>query len=79
MDGTKNLRERLNDDRRRRFGTEGRSLALVCECGDPACGRTVVLSCEEYDARRPGVILHADHTSALPPDPSLGGESQLSA
>lgn len=54
-------RQRLNADRRRRFGTDGRTLALLCECGDPDCGRAVLLTAEEYDRRRPGPILHPEH------------------
>lgn len=56
----------MNADRRRRFGQTGRDLALVCECGDPDCHRTVLLSTEDYDARRPGLILHPEHTSLEP-------------
>lgn len=55
------LRETLNADRRRRFGERNRMLALVCECGDRRCARTVVLSVEEYDAKRPDLILHPEH------------------
>ena len=51
----------LNDDRRRRFGATGRTLALLCECGEMDCYRTVLLSTAEYDAARPGPILHPDH------------------
>ena len=54
-------RPHMNDDRRRRFGTGGRVLALVCECGDPSCRRTVLLTAEEYDAVRPGPVLHPEH------------------
>jgi hypothetical protein len=51
----------LNDDRRRRFGTPERMLALLCECADPTCHRTVLVSAEDYDRLRPGPILHPDH------------------
>ena len=51
----------INADRRRRFGTEGRMLALLCECGDPECRRTVLLTGEQYDAVRPGPVLHPEH------------------
>ena len=62
------LRQELNEDRRRRFGESGRSLALVCECGDLLCSRTVVLSVAEYDALRPGPVLHEIHRrSGRPP------------
>jgi len=58
------LRRKLNDDRRRRFGALNRPLALVCECGDPECCRTILLTPDEYDALRPGAVLHARHTAA---------------
>jgi hypothetical protein len=51
----------MNADRRRRFGADGRTMALLCECGDGDCHRTVVLTADEYDARRPGPILHPEH------------------
>ena len=56
---------RLNDDRRRRFGMSGRPLALICECGDPDCLRTVLLSPADYDALRPAAVLHPEHVSTL--------------
>jgi hypothetical protein len=55
------LLRRLNEDRRRRFGQAERRLALVCECGEADCRRTVVVSVEDYDALRPGLILHPAH------------------
>jgi len=55
------LREVLNADRRRRFGASGRLLALVCECGDASCRRTILMTPAEYDAQQPGLILHAAH------------------
>lgn len=61
------LRTRLNDDRRRRFGQQARTLALLCECSDPDCRRTVLLTREEYDALRPGPLLHPEHRDAAPP------------
>lgn len=63
------LRLRMNADRRCRFGQSGRDLALVCECGDPDCHRTVLLSPQDYDARRPGLILHPEHASFVPERP----------
>jgi hypothetical protein len=56
------VRLELNADRRRRFGTPGRTLALLCECGDASCHRTLLLTAEEYDARRPGPVIHPAHT-----------------
>lgn len=64
MEAHEDLRPQLNADRRRRFGETGRMLALLCECGNADCHRTVVLSAEDYDARRPGPILHPDHADA---------------
>ena len=58
------LLRRLNDDRRERFGQRHPMLALICECGDADCRQTVLLSAEEYDARRPGLILHPAHNPA---------------
>jgi hypothetical protein len=55
------LRRALNEDRRSRFGEPGRLISFVCECGDPTCRRTVVLTPEEYDAQGPGRLLHAEH------------------
>ncbi len=62
----KNPRE-INDHRRRVFGARdaSRVIAFVCECGEPDCGRSVLLTAAEYGARVDGVILHADHA----PDP----------
>jgi len=45
-------RKELNADRRRVFGHAERSIAFVCECGDSACARTIVLTPSEYDAHR---------------------------
>jgi hypothetical protein len=56
-------RRMLNDDRRRRFGEPGRTLALLCECGDDSCQETVLLTVEEFDARRPGPLVHPVHAS----------------
>ena len=61
MEAHEDRRSQLNADRRRRFGETGRMLALLCECVDTNCHKTVVLSADEYDAARPGPILHPDH------------------
>ena len=58
-------RVQLNADRRRRFGEPGRTLALVCECGDPDCRLTVLLTVERYDLIRPGEIVHPEHRVPL--------------
>jgi hypothetical protein len=55
----------LNADRRRRFGETGRTIALVCECGDASCRRTVLLTPKEYDAVRPGPVLYPGHTAVV--------------
>ena len=57
------LRQVMNADRRQRFGGSGRPLALFCECGDPICHRTIVISPADYDGQR-GPILHSDHRPA---------------
>jgi hypothetical protein len=38
-------------------------MALLCEWGDPTCQETVLLSVDEYEARRPDLILHPSHAS----------------
>jgi hypothetical protein len=63
------LRSQMNADRRRRFGEAGRALALLCECGDADCRRTVLLTVAEYDEARPGPILHPDHRPGAEPKP----------
>jgi hypothetical protein len=57
------LRRAMNADRCRLFGETGRQLALICECGDPSCHKTVVLSAEEYDSM--ATIIHPDHGQPL--------------
>ena len=52
----------MNEHRRRLFGHAGRPLALLCECDDPECRETIMLEVDEYDAARPGPILHPGHT-----------------
>jgi hypothetical protein len=44
-------------------------IEFICECGDPTCRRTVVLTLDEYEQRRPDPILHPDH-EPLPPSSS---------
>lgn len=55
-------RHTINDDRRAQFGTPGRLIAFVCECGDPECHEAVILTAGEYDARQPRPILRPGHT-----------------
>ena len=66
------LRPRLNADRRRHFGQPGRMLALVCECADPECHNTVLISAEDYDSIRPALVLYPGHEAArvVPPSTS---------
>ena len=61
MDHPNEIRPMMNADRRRQFGQPGRMLALVCECVDPDCRNTVLISTEDYDAIRPGPVLDPDH------------------
>ena len=35
-------------------------LEFFCECGDPTCRRTVVLTLEEYEQQRPDPVVHAE-------------------
>ncbi len=68
-------RRRINDDRQRLFGRGDRArlIAFVCECGDPDCHRTVLLSVSEYDARRPAPILAGGHAPADEAEPLSAG------
>ena len=55
-------RRAANDFRARVFGTgAGRVIAFICECGRSTCHQTVVLDLDEYEQRRPGLILHGSH------------------
>jgi hypothetical protein len=55
-------RRNLNESRRRLFGADReRMIAFVCECGDPDCRRSVLLTPEQYEERRGGPIVHAEH------------------
>ena len=54
-------RKAMNEHRRRLFGDAGRPLALLCECDDPDCRETILLTVEEYDSLRPRPILHPTH------------------
>ncbi len=52
---------RVNEGRLRSFRDKGRQIAFICECGRRDCNRTVLLTPEQYEARRPGLILHEIH------------------
>ena len=54
-------RRALNDDRRRAFGGSSRAIAFICECGDADCRTSVVLTHEQYDEARPGLIVAPRH------------------
>jgi hypothetical protein len=57
------------DQQQRRTVNEGRRslfahlpvVGFVCECPLESCYDTVPLSADDYDARRPGLIIAADH------------------
>jgi hypothetical protein len=55
------LRRALNDDRRKQVGDSGGLLAPVCECGDPLCHRTIVMTPHEYDTYADRPIVHPSH------------------
>ena len=57
-------RLRMNEDRFRIFQDVNREIAFICECPDPECHRTVVLTPAEYASRRPELILDPAHLSA---------------
>ncbi|HSL64209.1 MAG TPA: hypothetical protein VK874_06070 [Gaiellaceae bacterium] len=61
MDTVRIDRRTINDDRRRQFGTPGRPIAFVCECGDPDCREGVILTGAEYDALKPRPIVRRGH------------------
>jgi len=54
----------MNQDRFRIFHDVSREIAFICECPDPECRRTVILTPAQYQALRPDLIVHPAHTSA---------------
>jgi hypothetical protein len=48
----RDLRKRLNVNRRHLFDVGDRPIAFVCECGSESCAQTVVLTPSGYDERR---------------------------
>lgn len=54
-------RLRMNEDRLRIFHDVHREIAFICECADPDCHRTVVLTPDEYASIRPDLVLHPAH------------------
>jgi hypothetical protein len=58
----------FNDDRKRAFGgASERVIAFVCECSDPDCRESVILTEAEYDLLRPGLIVRDGHDAGLTP------------
>jgi hypothetical protein len=51
-DTARELRKRLNGNRRHLFEVGDRPIAFVCECGSTTCAQTVVLTPSAYDERR---------------------------
>lgn len=52
----------MNEFRARVFGTEeSRLIGFICECADPDCRRTIMLTLEDYRRARPGLLVHDDH------------------
>jgi hypothetical protein len=51
----------MNEDRLRIFADPHRPVAFVCECSDPDCLRTVVMTPAEYRARAGKPVLHESH------------------
>jgi hypothetical protein len=51
-DAARELRQRLNVNRRHLFDVGDRPIAFVCECGSTTCAQTVVLTPAAYDERR---------------------------
>jgi len=54
-------RLRMNEDRFRIFHDVNREIAFICECPDPECHRTVVLTPAQYEELRPELVLHSAH------------------
>ena len=59
-------RRRFNEDRKRVFGGSERLIAFICECSDPQCHETVMLTETEYDLRRPGLVVRDGHVAGFP-------------
>ena len=53
-------RKRMNEDRLRIFPGD-RPVAFVCECPDPTCLRTVVVTPAQYRALSGAPLLHELH------------------
>jgi hypothetical protein len=56
-------RWRFNEDRKRVFGGSERLIAFICECSDPECRETVMLTERQYDAVRRGLVVRDGHDS----------------
>jgi hypothetical protein len=54
----------FNDDRWRQFNESGEFIAFICECFDPDCFATIVLSGAQFEAARarpPHQLLQPGH------------------
>lgn len=51
----------MNEDRLRIFPDAEHPVAFVCECDDPSCLRTVVMTPAAYHALEGAAILHSSH------------------
>jgi len=59
-------KQTANTFRARVFGDDAaRLIAFICECGRPSCHRTVPLTLDEYEQRRPELIVHPDHDAVV--------------
>jgi hypothetical protein len=61
-------RRRLNENRRALFGTtQERTVAFICECGDPRCRETVLLSGSQFEARtkQGALLVHPQHAHVV--------------
>jgi hypothetical protein len=57
-----NATRRFNDDRVRAFGARpDRLIVLICECDDPDCTDSVLLTSDEFRVRGAAPILHDRH------------------
>jgi hypothetical protein len=58
-----NLLREVNDRLRAQLNGGGEPMRFICECGDPDCQRTVLLTARAFDVRRrvgrDGIVAHA--------------------
>jgi hypothetical protein len=60
------LRREANDNRRLMFGANGRLIVFVCECEGDGCRDSVLLTAEDFDAKRPGLVMLESHPLPQP-------------